>query len=88
MGWKLAVPGALFVVLGLLALHAPTRDLIVGGVLLFVGIVLTAAGVMAHVDRHARGLAGKIDDLRAELALLRDTRKLTRSDGPSAGEEG
>ncbi|MHC5056050.1 MAG: FtsB/FtsL family cell division protein [Planctomycetota bacterium] len=72
MGWRLAVPGALFLVLGSLASHELQRGLFIGGVLLFVGIVLTAAGVMVHVDHHARGLAGKLDDLRAELALLRD----------------
>ena len=85
MGWRLAVPGALFLVLGFLAFHELQRGLIPGGVLLFVGIVLTATGVMVYVDRHARGLAGKLDNIRAELDPLRDdVRKVSRRDGPPA----
>ena len=89
MGWRLAVPGALFLVLGFTAFHELQRGLFIGGVLLFVGIVLTAAGVMVHVDRHARGLAGKLDDLRAELALLRDdAREPSGREGASAERDG
>ena len=88
MGWRLAVPGAILLVLGFLALHAPTRDLIIGGVLLLVGVVLTAAGVMIHVDRHARGLATKLDNLRSELDLLRDEvhKSSSRDDAHTEGD--
>ncbi len=79
----LAVPGAFFVALaGMFLSKGGGTNILTGGGLLFVGVALTAVGVMLHVDLHSRGLAARLDRLNDEIELIAREKERGKAEGP------
>lgn len=89
MGWKLAIAGAVMVVLAALFLGSGDSHVAwLGFALLLVGAVSVPVGLLLHIDRRMRELARQLSELEREVRSLReDARGAGAQDAGSPVEE-
>ncbi len=74
MGWKMAIGGAVTAVVGVLLLGSGGRDSAwLGFALLLAGVLSVTVGLLLHIDRRMREIAGQLSQLQAEMRAMKET---------------